>query len=154
VTTQRSPSEKNGTHSFFSKPRLRDWQNKISYQLPEDSCVYFFAYSTVLWHAWVSRLHAGCKDSPVSVTSAGSRAQPHSLRPGIKLSYTRTVNRSSKWEQSSVMKRPSTAPRYQRYFLRDRETLRFLHSSLCTTALWMDTRSYSFTAVSFNSSLP
>jgi len=98
----------------FGKPRLRDWHNKISYQLPQDSYVYFFPCSAVLWHAWVGRLHAGCKESPVSVTSAGSRAQPHSLRPGIKLSYTRTVNRSSKWEQSSVMKGPSTAPRFQR----------------------------------------
>ena len=117
------------------KPRLRDWHNKISYQLPEDSCVYFFPCSAVPWHAWVSRLHAGCKESPVNVTSAGSRAQPHSLRPGIKLSYTRTANRSSKWEQSSVMKRPSKAPRLRRYFLRDRKTLRFLHSSFCTRTL-------------------
>lgn len=151
-TTQRSPSEKVGTHSLVNRALgTGTTKFRINYQR-----IHALKFSpSALYcgtHGW-ARLHAGCKESPVNVTSAGSRAQPHSLRPGIKLSYTRTVNRSSKWEQSSVMKRPSTAPRFQPYFPRDRQALRFLHSSLCTRTLWMDTRSYSFTPVSFNSTL-
>lgn len=127
-----SPSEKNGAHSLVNRALGTDTTKfRINYQRIH-GFIFFPAALYCGTHGWASRLHAGCKESPVSVTSAGSRAQPHSLRPGIKLSYTRTVNRSSKWEQSSVMKRPSKAPRFLRYFLRDRQTLRFLHSSLCT----------------------
>jgi hypothetical protein len=75
-----------GRDPQFDKLCRRDWHNKISYQLPEDAYVDFFPHGAVLRHARVSKQRAGCKDSPVSVTSAASRAQPHSLRPGIKLS--------------------------------------------------------------------